>query len=57
MFRINKGILDVTRDKELNQYTPEDRRRVPFRNMTDEEELSMKKELESIDFFSRCNKF
>lgn len=33
MFRINKGILDVTRDKELNQYTPEDRRRVPFRNM------------------------
>lgn len=33
MFRINKGILDVTHDRELNQYTPEDRRRVPFRNM------------------------
>lgn len=33
MFRINKGILDVTCDRELNQYTPEDCRRVPFRNM------------------------
>ncbi|MEG1538899.1 MAG: dihydrodipicolinate synthase family protein, partial [Muribaculaceae bacterium] len=30
--------------------------RTPFRNMTDAEEVSMKKELESIDFFSRCNK-
>ena len=31
--------------------------RVPFRNMTDEEEASMKKELEAIDFFNRCNRF
>ena len=31
--------------------------RVPFRNLTDEEELSMKKELEEINFFERCNKF
>ena len=33
IFRINKGILDVTNDKDLNGFTPEDRRRVPFRNM------------------------
>ena len=31
--------------------------RVPFRNMTDEEEAAMKAELEAIDFFNRCNKF
>ena len=31
--------------------------RTPFQNMTDEEELAMKKELESIGFFERCNKF
>lgn len=31
--------------------------RTPFQNMTDHEEASMKKELEAIDFFSRCNKF
>lgn len=31
--------------------------RVPFRNMTDEEEAAMKSELEAIDFFNRCNKF
>lgn len=31
--------------------------RVPFRNMTDEEELAMKKELEDIHFFDRCNQF
>lgn len=29
--------------------------RVPFQNMTDEEELEMKKELEEINFFERCN--
>lgn len=29
--------------------------RVPFHNMTDEEELAMKKELEEINFFERCN--
>ncbi|MGL4851747.1 MAG: dihydrodipicolinate synthase family protein [Phocaeicola sp.] len=31
--------------------------RVPFRNMTDAEELSMNQELEAINFFERCNKF
>lgn len=31
--------------------------RTPFRNVTDEEEAQMKKELEEIGFFSRCNKF
>ena len=31
--------------------------RVPFRNMTDEEESAMKAELEAINFFDRCNKF
>ena len=31
--------------------------RVPFRNMTDEEERAMKAELEAIGFFERCNKF
>ena len=31
--------------------------RVPFQNMTDEEEAAMKAELEAIDFFNRCNKF
>lgn len=30
--------------------------RTPFRNMTDAEEASMKKELEAIGFFERCNK-
>lgn len=29
--------------------------RIPFRNMTDEEENNMRKELEAIDFFNRCN--
>jgi len=33
LFRINKGILDVTNDEDLNNFTPEDRRPVPFRNM------------------------
>lgn len=32
------------------------RNRVPFRNMTDEEEQAMKAELESIGFFERCNR-
>lgn len=31
--------------------------RVPFRNMTDEEEQAMKTELEAIGFFERCNRF
>lgn len=33
LFRINKGVLDLSDDKELNNYTPEDERRIPFRNM------------------------
>ena len=31
--------------------------RVPFQNMTDEEEQKMKRELEAIDFFHHCNQF
>lgn len=31
--------------------------RIPFRNMTDEEEIQLKNDLEAIDFFARCNKF
>lgn len=30
--------------------------RTPFQNITDEEELQLKKELEAINFFERCNK-
>lgn len=33
LFRINKGVLDISKDEDLNKYTPEDDRRVPFRNM------------------------
>lgn len=33
LFRINKGVTDVTEHKRLNTYMPEQRRRVPFRNM------------------------
>lgn len=33
LFRINKGILDITNDSDLNAYTPEYKRRVPFTNM------------------------
>ena len=33
LFRINKGILDVTNDKDLNAFTPEYMRRIPFSNM------------------------
>lgn len=31
--------------------------RTPFQNMTDAEEAAMKKELEAIGFFDRCNRF
>lgn len=31
--------------------------RVPFQNMTTEEEMRMKAELDAIDFFSKCNQF
>lgn len=35
LFRINKGVLNVDNKsaEKLNRYTPEDERRVPFRNM------------------------
>ncbi|VBB07169.1 Hypothetical protein LUCI_2413 [Lucifera butyrica] len=33
LFRINKGVLDISEDGALNQYVPGDERRVPFRNM------------------------
>ena len=33
LFRINKGVLDLSNDEDLNRYTPEDDRPVPFRNM------------------------
>ena len=31
--------------------------RTPFRNLTDEEEAAMKRQLEEIGFFGRCNRF
>ena len=33
LFRINKGILDITNDRDLNAYTPQSKRRIPFSNM------------------------
>lgn len=33
LFRINKGVLDISNDDDLNNFTPEDERPVPFRNM------------------------
>ncbi len=33
LFRINKGVLDVTEHRALNEYTPEEERRIPFSNM------------------------
>lgn len=33
LFRINKGVMEVTDNNTLNEYMPEDKRRVPFRNM------------------------
>ncbi len=33
LFRINKGVLDISNDADLNHYTPEDQRPIPFRNM------------------------
>lgn len=30
--------------------------RTPFQNITDNEEAQLRKELEAIDFFNRCNK-
>lgn len=33
LFRINKGVLDIANDKDLNKFTPSEERRIPFRNM------------------------
>lgn len=33
LFRINKGVLDISNDDDLNKYTPDDERPIPFRNM------------------------
>lgn len=33
LFRINKGVLDVTDHASLNEFTPENQRRIPFGNM------------------------
>ena len=33
LFRINKVVLDVWDDEKLNDYVPEEERRIPFRNM------------------------
>jgi len=33
LFRINKGKFDLSNDEDLNKYTQEDDRRIPFRNM------------------------
>ena len=33
LFRINKGVLDVTDHHSLNNFTPEENRRIPFGNM------------------------
>jgi hypothetical protein len=33
VFRINKGVLDPSDDAGVNRYTPEEKRRIPFRNM------------------------
>ena len=33
LFRINKGVLDVSDDDSLNRFLPDDERSVPFRNM------------------------
>lgn len=33
LFRINKGILDISNDDDLNRYTPESERPIPFHNM------------------------
>lgn len=33
LFRINKGLFDVTDSRAINEFMPEEKRRVPFRNM------------------------
>jgi hypothetical protein len=33
LFRINKDVMDVTENDAVNEFIPEDKRRIPFRNM------------------------
>lgn len=33
LYRINKGVFDVTNNDAINEFMPEEKRRVPFRNM------------------------
>ena len=33
MYRINKGVLEVSEDKKLNDSMPDDSKRIPFTNM------------------------
>lgn len=33
LYRINKGVFDVTEQRKLNEYVPDSERRVPFSNM------------------------
>ncbi len=33
LFRINKGVLDISNDEDLNKYKKEEQRPIPFRNM------------------------
>lgn len=33
LYRINKGVLDITDHDSLNRYTPDNMRRIPFKNM------------------------
>ncbi len=33
LFRINKNVMSVTENNALNEFTPEEKRRIPFRNM------------------------
>ena len=33
LFRINKGVLDISNDTDLNKYVEDDDRAIPFRNM------------------------
>ncbi|MCI6915098.1 MAG: haloacid dehalogenase-like hydrolase [Lachnospiraceae bacterium] len=33
LFRINKGVMDLSDDRTVNEFTPENQRRVPFHNM------------------------
>mgnify|MGYP002706166751 CR=1 FL=1 len=48
------NIVGGQRIMKLNRFDL-GKNRTPFNNMTDDEEANMKKELEAIDFFNKCN--